>query len=424
MDDYGGKFDPEFHPAKLSRRGLAVLGREYMLICHLQDRSGLPQVMGRFGADEMRLIAIDEWMAASPTYTKRMQRALGFPGEDVATIFKGIQFDVGAPHQFLDFQMRVTDANHGEFWLAHCGALMDVEPMGEEHVRGMCHQIEDPTFDATAVATNPRARMRPIHRPPRVPADRMPHCHWNVTIEPENEPVEEIDLARVVRRSRLASLEIPETASTEPGGLSDYSGPFDPGMQLEDLAHPALVRVGQEFCLQGHLLVRALMLAVAQRHGDEAAIPIAASQWVGIAGVGAERIVRAMKIGGDGPEAIAKLLQIHSAFMPRAYIDLHVALDGDTVRCWIGDCEAFAEKDPYSWLALPEGDLHRAVEAMARVVNPRARVRGCSVPGARVAWEVEIDPDAQPSREPPEVKLTKFSSGAAFQFAERRPLRV
>ena len=28
-------------------------------------------------------------------------------------------------------------------------ALLDVEPMGEEYVHGMCHAIEDPTFDAT-----------------------------------------------------------------------------------------------------------------------------------------------------------------------------------------------------------------------------------------------------------------------------------
>ena len=54
----------------------------------------------------------------------------------------------------------------------------------------MCHTIEDPTFDATAVATNPRAQIRPIHRPPRVPADRHPHCHWTVTIDESNPPVD------------------------------------------------------------------------------------------------------------------------------------------------------------------------------------------------------------------------------------------
>ena len=80
----------------------------------------------------MREIAIAEWMGASPVYTRRIQRALGFAGDDVATIFKGMQFDVGAPHGFLDFRFRVHDDGSGEFWLPYCGALMDVEPMGEK----------------------------------------------------------------------------------------------------------------------------------------------------------------------------------------------------------------------------------------------------------------------------------------------------
>ena len=72
----------------------------------------------------------------------------------------------------MDFRYTVHDRWHGEFHLDHCGALLDVEPMGEDYVRGMCHDIEDPTFDATALATNRKAQVRPIHRPPRVPADR------------------------------------------------------------------------------------------------------------------------------------------------------------------------------------------------------------------------------------------------------------
>src|SRR5215475_10267852 len=258
MDDYRSPFDPGFHIGMLSRRALAVLGREYQLAAHLQDRAGIPQVLARYGSAAMRDIAIAEWMGASPVYTQRMQRALRFAGDDVATIFKGMQFDVGAPHGFLDFRFRLNDDGSGELWLPYCGALMDVEPMGEEFVVGMCHHIEDPTFDATAVATNPRARMRPLHRPPRVPADREPHCHWRVRIEPDAAPLMEIALTQRVRQSRLARLELGSRAPTvEPGGWTDYSGPFDPELQLEDFAHLALITVCNEFCTQGHLLVRA-----------------------------------------------------------------------------------------------------------------------------------------------------------------------
>ena len=109
----------------------------------------------------------------------------------MVTIFKGLQLDIGAPPQFMDFRYTVHDPWHGEFRLDHCGALMDVEPMGEEYVVSMCHDIEDPTFDATAVATNPRAQVRPVHRPPRRPADRHPHCAWTVVIDEAHPPVSE-----------------------------------------------------------------------------------------------------------------------------------------------------------------------------------------------------------------------------------------
>jgi hypothetical protein len=177
----------------------------------------MPQVLARDGAAAMRELAIEEWMGASPVYTGRIQRALGFSGGDVATIFKGLQFDVGAPHGFLDF------------------------------------------------------------------------------------------------------------------------------------------------------------------------------------------------------------FQLHPAFHPRGYVDLHVERGPDEVRCWIGDCEVFAEGDACSWFALSTSERHRALDAIARSANPRARTRPCEVPGARMAWSVTIDPGAAAAPEPPEVALTKLSQGASFRFVSRRP---
>ena len=424
MDDYSGPFDPAFHLGRLSRRALAVLCREYMLAGHLQDRAGMPQVSARCGSKAMREVAIEEWMGASPIYTRRMQRALGFCGDDVATIFKGMQLDVGAPHQFMDFRFKVTDGLHGEFWLPYCGALMDVEPMGDKHVIGMCHQIEDPTFDATAVATNPRARMRPIHRPPRQPADRVPHCHWQVSIDPDAPPLTEIAATALVRQSRLAQVQIVANVGREPGGWEDYSGAFDPDFQFEDLAHPALTVAAQELCLQSHLLVRSFMTAIARRWGDDAAREIAAAQWVGIAALTAERLRAAMRIEGDEPAAIAKLLQLHPSFLPRAYVDFHVTVEGDSVCCWLGDCDGLNEGDTFSWFALLDRQPHRALEAMVRVINPRAQLTACALPGARLAWRVRIDACAEPAAEPPEVAITKISKGAGFTFTPRRPVRV
>ncbi len=119
-----------------SHAELAELTRELLLAGHLIDRAGMPAVIARLGREGMEHVAIEEWRAASPIYTRRMQRLLGFEGDSVETIFKGMQLDVGAPPEFMDFRYEVFDHDHGRFHLDHCGALMDVEPMGDDYVDG------------------------------------------------------------------------------------------------------------------------------------------------------------------------------------------------------------------------------------------------------------------------------------------------
>ncbi len=352
-NDYSGPFDPDVGLADFSRQALAHLGREYLLNGHLQDRVGLPLVAKRFGGDAYVQFSIDEWMSASPIYSLRMQRAMGFEGHDVATVFKNLQMDIGAPHQFMDFQFRLDRPDYGEFWLPHCGALLDVEPFGEERVKLMCHDIEDPTFDATAAATHPNMKMRPIHRPPRVPAGRTPACRWSVFIGDEAEPYEPHANLEIVRKAKLAAIpiQVPD-ADAEPGGWLDYSGPFDPGFQLEDLSHRALVMVNQEFAVQSHLLTRAFMLCAAQRLDDTAAGELGAGQWTGIAALTAERLKAQLSIEGDDIEAVAKLFQIHPCFFPRTYLDFRVEITGNqSARIAIRDCAALDEGDACSWFA-------------------------------------------------------------------------
>jgi len=427
LDDYSGPFEPDFHLTRLSRQALAVLGREWLLHGHLQDRIGMPQVMSFATREQMQDVAIVEWTAASPIYSPRTQRALNFEPGTVATILKNIQLDIGAPHHFMDFRCRVLDDNHGEFWLAHCGALMDVEPMGEEFVQGMCHDIEDPTFDATAAMSHPQAQIRPIHRPPRTPADRHPHCHWTVTIVPDAEPVEPHPLAAIVAESKIASIgvEVPG-GDAEPGGWADDSGEFDPDFELEDLSHGALVVALQEVAVQSHLLFRCYMLAVAEAFGEQRALDAAPGVFTGLAGLTAQRLLPAMRVEAGDATAIAKLLQVHPMFWPRTYINTSVeVLDDDRVRFAIGDCPALEEGDGYTWFAHLDGDGDRALDAIVQAVNPQASCHPVAARGdERLAYEAVIDRAAEPAKEAPEIGLAKFSTGASFVFTPRRPVRA
>ena len=425
-DDYSGPFHADVELDDFSRQALAQLGRETLLHGHLQDRVGLPLVAKRFGGDAYLQFSIEEWMGASPIYSRRMQRAFRFEGSDVGTVFKNLQLDIGAPHQFMDFQFRLDRPDYGEFWLPHCGALLDVEPFGEKRVRMMCHDIEDPTFDATAAATHPAMKMRPIHRPPREPAGRYPACRWSVFIDDDDATPFEFhpNVARV-ERARAASVRIdPPAQDAEPGGWPDYAGPFDPHFQLEDLAHRALVLANQEFALQSHLLARSFLLSVGQRLDDAAARELGEAQWTGIAALTAERLLAALRIEGDNVEAIAKLFQLHPCFQPRQYIGFRVELPTrDRARLSLSRCDALEEGDAYSWFAGLDHAPHRALDAIATRVNPRARCIPVAAAGAELAWDVVIDPAAEPAEPPMELALAKISRGATFQFEQRRTLR-
>jgi len=422
LNDYAGAFDPDFHPGLLSRAALARLGREYMMVGHLIDRALMPQVAGHLGALGIERVAIDEWMGASPVYTGRMRRAMGITGDDVPAIMKALQLDVGAPHQYMDFRFAVESPTRGTFWLQHCGALLDVEPFGEKQVFSMCHTIEDPTFDATATATNPRARIRPIHRPPRVPADRMPHCHWTIEIDPSAAPIPEVPITARVRRSRLAQLAVPHPPDLEPGGRRDYAAAFDPDFQLEDLSHGTLVMLCAEFLVQSHLIVRAAHLVITDRSERAKADADLAAQWTGVARVAAERVRRALGVAGDDMASILKTLQLGPSF-PAPYARAGFALvDARRGHVWLHDCDALREAEPAGWLALVDGRELPALDAAVQAVNPRARCRRIEPRGdARHAWEITIDEHAAPAPDPEAAKLVRLSTSADFRFRVPRP---
>jgi hypothetical protein len=400
----------------LDRSELAVLVRELLLAGQLMDRAGMPHLISSYGREVMGQIAIDEWMGASPIYTRRTQQLLGFGGETIDTMFKGLQLDIGAPPEFMDFRLKVIDDHHGEFWLDHCGALMDVEPMGEDYVRTMCHTIEDPTFDATAMATSPHARIRPLHRPPRTPADRHPHCHWTATIDPDNEPLPEPEPARHLAATLLAALPVPAIESGGEG-WSDYRAPMDPDLRTDWFSRTALVGLAHEVAVQSHLLVMSFLFAIERRHGRDAAAEVGRRQLTGIAGLTSERLRDALGLD-TSMAAVAQVLALHPLLSPRDWVAATVTADesGDEVRIAVSSCPALDEEH-LNWIqllvdghdealdaAVQGVDLHYAVER----VEPRE--------GERATWRVVRNDDA--ARESQYVRLTRFSTGADFHFSE------
>jgi hypothetical protein len=397
--------------AQLSRQELAVLLPELLLIGQMIDRSGMAWCIQEFGRDEMVQIAIEEWAGASPIYTRRMQRALNYEGVDVPTIFKGLQLDIGAPPQFMDFRYTIHDRWHGEFHLDHCGALMDVEPMGDEYVFGMCHTIEDPTFDATAVATNARAQVRPVHRPPRVPSDRHPHCAWTVIIDEAYPPVEGIPALDIVAETRAAKWEL-DAIDRSDEGLADYSGPVVSDFDFSAYSHSALVRMADEVCLQMHLLYLSFAIAVRARAGSDVKLAdsICTRQLIGVAGLGADRIHRALSLPG-GIAGVLKVFELHPLFNPVGYInaEAHAQLQ----------VHQSPAHDDAAWISLCSPESVQPLQAIATAIDPHIEVR---VTGTGTDWIAELSESDTAATELPEVSIAKVSGGATFEFQPRRSL--
>ncbi|HEX4189825.1 MAG TPA: hypothetical protein VHZ06_02425 [Marmoricola sp.] len=397
--------------ASLTRDELAVLVPELLLIGQLIDRSGMAWCIAAFGREEMAQVAIEEWMGASPIYTVRMQKALQYEGNDIFTIFKGLQLDIGAPPQFMDFRYTIHDRWNGEFHLDHCGALMDVEPMGPEYVRSMCHDIEDPTFDATAVATNAKAQIRPIHRPPRMPADRSPHCAWTVKIDESHPEVFESADCTVLRGSKAALTDL-SVIDASADGRADYSGDVLADLDFSEFSHSALVRIADEVCLQMHLLNLSFLRAIDRRTEADQYVEIATKQLVGLAGIAADRIRAALDLPVDEAGAL-RVLELHPLLNPAAYVTASV---GDEVRVSHGPAH-----DDGTWISIVGPGRTAPLEAAVRALDPCLDVE---VTGTDDEWTACVVRRAEAAAEAGEVAVTRFSTGASFEFTHRKAIPI
>lgn len=411
-----------------TRLQLAQLGRELMLAAQFNSRAGYAALRMNHGEDAYRPVAIENWIAASPIYTQRMQRAMGFDGgDDVATIFKGLQLECGFTHQYFDAHFSVDSPTKGRFWLASCGALLEAEPRGDQAVVTMCHDIEDPTFDATAVATNPRARMRPVHRPPRGPGASGAHCEWCVEIDAQAMPLQEAAATVALRASQLATLSIDRPDPQETGGMAYYDGPLLEQLHLEQLSHAALCVVCAELAIQNQLLVTAMMMAIERHYSTAAALAVAEFQMQGSAWIVSERLARWLGCTNGGIEAIERVLAVHPALAPRPYFSLRFEQHSATRATLIlDDSPAWHEQHGLGWQSLLRDGRLAGLAGLLRGVDARATVSPTEGPGL-LNFEVSLEPEAAATEqdsadvdaEPLAVQITKGTVLYQTQLEDR-----
>ena len=433
IDNYSGPFDPAWSLERLSRRTLARLARESMLLSMIHNQSLIPHLALVGGRSATIAIADGEWMGASPIYTARNKDNLGFSGDGVAEIFKNFQFDIGAPHHYLDFRFEVIDHDLGYFWLAHCGAYKYVRLAthdDSQSIHNMCHDMEDRTFDATLAVNNPGARANPVHRPP-VPVEGPggAHCRWEIRITPGAGPRPDHPMRTLIENTKAADFRFELGESREPGGLEDYAGEFQPSLRLEDFSHAVLVRQVKEFLLDIHLLMRSGYAYIDQHYGSDVLDDLAVQDRAAMMPMAVQRLREALHIRGNGIDAIAKLLQVHP-LLPDDYVRSGVAVDDDSSgRFWVSACDGLDDdvtRSPLSWLKQPDDPTF---DSLVWAVNPQAVVEPIDPSevlesDATVAWRFRIDPDASPPELPWTAGMIGIDGMAAFDLTERPAVPV
>jgi hypothetical protein len=196
-------------------------------------------------------------------------------------------------------------------------------------------------------------------------------------------------------------------------GMADYSGPLLSDVDFGAFSHSALVRIADEVCLQMHLLVKSFTLAVEARAKDDVALAqsIRTKQLIGIAGVAAERIHKALKLPG-GVKGAQRVLELHPLFNPAAYVSLDVDPDFVHVR------RSPAYEDG-SWISLVSPVSNLPLQAIVAAVDPYLRAE---VSGTESDWTVRVIETDTPAKELGEVAVTKFSGGASWVFEDRKSL--
>lgn len=428
-DAYDGPFDPRFELSHLSRAALARLGREYMLFQHLGDRTLGPVVGRRFGGDAMTQLAVDEWIGASPVYNRRVRKLLKIDGDGVTATFKGLQTDVGFPHQFMAVGYHIDDERHGTFWLNYCGPYQHVAAGAgyrPKPIKKLCHDMEDTTFLATVRAVNPKADCLPVFRPPLEAGHTGPSCKWAVTIDDTREVVPPSELCRLMTRSKVAQFEYAMPTERSADGINDYSGPFLPDLALEDFSQPALAILCKEFSIDDQLLNRSGLTCVRQQWGEEVMREVARLQWASAAPIYTARLRRALDIQGDDVGAILKMLQVDPAFPPEYVKRGYHLVDAQHGYFWIEDCALLTDDPDRGWLTvIPEVEAP-GFDAVITAMNPKARCRPITpaqLPstGGKIAyaWEIVIDETAEPRVYPDVIKPLLADELENFPFTSR-----
>jgi hypothetical protein len=170
--------------------------------------------------------------------------------------------------------------------------------------------------------------------------------------------------------------------------------------------------MADEVCLQMHLLYLSFAIAVRARAGSDIKLAdsVCTRGLIGVAGLGAERIRRALSLP-DGIDGVREVLELHPLLNPQGYVNAETQSGLHVHRS--------PAHDDAAWISLCSPESVQPLQAIATAVDPRIAV---TISGTSTDWVAEFTETDTGATEFPEVAIAKVSGGSTFQFQPRKSL--
>ncbi len=181
LADYGGPFDPQWSPEKLTRQSLLKLVKAYSEYIYRIDASWYMTVKNRLGNDEAFACDRHVWEKKLQAYElKLMTRVLGIRGDDVVAVMKYMQATPWA--SVGERQIDIKNSSHAILTIKNCPTLSALEREGTGREKQICEDLTTGLFNKIAHYFNPSIKVTGLKIPPRKTYNDC-CCQWEFRLD-------------------------------------------------------------------------------------------------------------------------------------------------------------------------------------------------------------------------------------------------
>ncbi len=179
MQNYGGKFRPDFKFTDMSKEFLSELLRFYGNAYMALDGFWYIGLLNE--TDNDFTLKVDHWAWEKSTRfeMKRLVPLAGIEGNGLDSLFKFLQLVPWM--QVTDCRLELESPYRGTLVVSKCSILEGMEKSGDGREKLVCSQVDAAVLRSYARYFNPNIKVEPILLPPRQEKQGV-CCTWEFTL--------------------------------------------------------------------------------------------------------------------------------------------------------------------------------------------------------------------------------------------------